>query len=152
MKKLFLLLVLALVLCSCAKKAEELPETVVKPDFEQKELEETFGTEETFIVKTYMETPAEEYEQYLDENLIITNVRHYQLSDGSWKTDDNNYKYKLKITGSLNNAEKDSTYVILSNNPDISFDMAWKASGLSSYSEDYFKPEDAIFLDTLRTL
>ena len=146
MKKIFLLLAVALILCSCSKNTEKLPETVVKPDFEQKELEETFGTEETFIVKTYMETPAEEFEQYLDENLIITNVRHYQLSDGTWKTDTNNYKYKLKLTGRLNNAVRDSTYVVLSNNADITFDMAWKASGLSSFSGDYFKPEDAIIV------
>ena len=110
MKKLFILLVLALVLCSCAEKAEKLPETVVKPNFEQKELEETFGTEEIFIVKTYMESPANELQTYLDENKIFTKIKHYQLSDGTWKTGDHNYKYKLKLTGRMNNAAKDSTY------------------------------------------
>ena len=46
----------------------------------------------------------------------------------------------------MNNAAKDSTFVILSNNADITFDMAWKASGLSSNIDDYFKPEDAIIV------
>lgn len=46
----------------------------------------------------------------------------------------------------MHNAAKDSTFVILSNRNDITFDMAWKAFGYSSNSEDYFKPEDAVFV------
>ena len=46
----------------------------------------------------------------------------------------------------MNNAACGSTYYILSNSDDITFDMAWKAAGYSSNSEDYFKPEDAIIV------
>ena len=139
-----------LLLCACADKntqnSEVLNENVVKPNFVKEELDEKFGTDEIYIVKTYIESPADEIESYLDEGKIFTTVKHYQLSDGSWKTDEYNYKYRLEITGRMHNAAKDSTFVILSNRNDITFDMAWKAFGYSSNSEDYFKPEDAVFV------
>ena len=56
------------------------------------------------------------------------------------------YKYRLEVTGRLNNAVEDTTYVILSNIENITFEQAWKASGLSSNIEDYFKIEDAVFV------
>ena len=38
------------------------------------------------------------------------------------------YKYRLEVTGRLNNAVEDTTYVILSNIENITFEQAWKAS------------------------
>lgn len=70
------------------------------------------------------------------------------MNDGTWRTDDYTYTYRLVITGRLNNAEKDITYTILSNIENISFEQAWKASGFSSYRGDYFNPEDAVFVAT----
>lgn len=93
----------------------------------------TEKTTETHIVNTYDETF----------------VTYYEMSDGIWKTEDYTYKYKLEITGRLNNAVIDSTYIILSNTDDITFEEAWKASGLSSNTEDYFKPEDAIIVEMM---
>ena len=83
-----------------------------------------------------------------DEEAIETMVytEYYELEDGTWKCDQHTYKYKLTITGRLNNADKDITYTILSNIKDITFEEAWKASGLSSNSTDYFKKEDAVFV------
>ena len=146
-RTLLLLAVIVLLLSSCAKEeAEQLPENAVKPDFVKEELDEKFGTDEIYIVKTYMESPSDKTAEYFENGKIFTTVKHYQLSDGTWKTDSFNYKYKLILTGRLNNAVKDSTYEILSNNPDITFDMAWKASGLSSNTDDYFKEENAIIV------
>ena len=71
---------------------------------------------------------------------------YYEMSDGTWKTDDYTYRYRLVITGRLHNAVKDTTYTILSNIEDITFEQAWKASGLSSNSTDYFEIEDAVFV------
>lgn len=149
MKKITLIFALCLLLlCSCSQKAneEQLSDNVVKPDFDKSELDEKFGTDDIYIVKTYMESPTEEIHEYLDENKMFTKVKHYQLSDGSWKTDDYSYKYKLEISGVMNNAACGTTYHILSNTDDITFDMAWKASGLSSNMEDYFNPEEAIIV------
>lgn len=149
------LCMLILGLSSCTEKQEKqvnekktvdsVPEYVVQPDFDKNELDEKFGTTETYIVKTYLATPSEYIEDTIGNGLFIR-VTHYQLSDGTWKTDDHSYKYKLVVSGRMNNAVKDSTYHILSNRDVITFEESWKAAGYSSNSEDYFKPEDAIIV------
>ena len=62
------------------------------------------------------------------------------------KTDDYTYQYRLEITGRMNNAEKDSTFIFLSNIENITFDQAWKAAGFSSNMDDYFDVEVAKFV------
>lgn len=74
-------------------------------------------------------------------------VPYDEMSDGTWRYDGRSYKYRLEITGRLNNAAADSTYVYLSNLEEITWDQAWKASGLSSDSNDYFDPEDAVLVE-----
>ena len=125
---------------------EETNPNIVLPDFDKQELDKMFGTTETYIVNTFVATPEDQFENYLNENKIFTKIKHYQLSDGTWMTDDHSYKYKLELKGRMHAAEKDSVFQILTNNPDITFDMAWKAYGFSSNSEDYFKVEDAVFV------
>ena len=56
----------------------------------------------------------------------------------------------VECRGRLPNAECDSVFVYLSNLPDISFEQAAKASGLSSDTADYFAVEDAVLVE-LRT-
>lgn len=97
---------------------------------------------EAAIVNTFEQTPLELIEE--TEDVIMTT--YYEMSDGTWKTDDHIYQYKLVITGRLNHAIKDITYTILSNVEDITFEQAWKASGLSSNLHDYFEIEDAVFV------
>ncbi len=153
MKQLLLLiaaLTLVFAAVSCKEKPDFVDEVVkeveiVTPDFDKAELDEKFGSTDTYIVKTYLATPQEYIDEVVGDGLFIR-VTHYQLSDGTWKTDDYTYKYKLIVSGRMNNAVKDSTYHILSNREIITFDEAWKAAGFSSNSEDYFKPEDAIIV------
>lgn len=91
------------------------------------------------ILKTYkVHTPVSSGD--------YTFVRYYEMSDGTWRTDDCSYQYKLEITGRMGGAVKDSTFVFLSNRETISFEQAWKASGLSSDSRDYFEASDARFV------
>ena len=71
---------------------------------------------------------------------------YYEMSDGMWLHDGNHYKYRLEITGHMNNAAKDTTFIYLSNVEDIPFDRAVMASGLSSNMADYFSPEEAVFV------
>lgn len=75
---------------------------------------------------------------------------YYELEDGTWACDDRPYEYRLECRGRLPNAECDSVFVYLSNLPDISFEQAAKASGLSSDTADYFAAEDAVLVE-LRT-
>lgn len=100
------------------------------------------------IINTFYPTDSNLIEEYVENSKEVTSIRYYELSDGTWKTDQYAYKYKLTITGRLSNAIKDITYTILSNSKDITFEQAWKASGLSSNSNDYFKTEDAVIVAT----
>ena len=69
-----------------------------------------------------------------------------QNSNGTWECEGNTYNYKLEITGRMNNADCDTTFVYLSNIEEITFDQAWRASGLSSDMQDYFNVEDAVLV------
>lgn len=75
-------------------------------------------------------------------------AKAYQSADdGTFICDGISYAYRLEITGKLNNSENDVTFVYLSNFPEITFDKAWKASGLSSDTNDYFSKEDAVLIE-----
>ena len=97
---------------------------------------------EVSVIKTYDVTNSELTEECYENNELVTIVKYYEMSDGTWKTDDYTYQYRVEVTGRMNNAAKDSMYVFLSNTKDITFDQAWKASGLSSNTDDYFKEEE----------
>lgn len=101
---------------------------------------------EVSVVKTYEVTDEELVEEYLENDKLVTFVQYDEMSDGTFRTENYTYKYRLEITGRLHNAVKDSTYVFLSNIENITFDEAWKASGLSSNLDDYFKTEEAILV------
>lgn len=103
---------------------------------------------ETTIVNTFEQTPSNLIEEYVKNSKEVISTTYYEMSDGTWKTDEYAYKYKLVITGRLSNAVRDITYTILSNIENISFEQAWKASGLSSNLDDYFAAEDAVFVAT----
>ena len=100
------------------------------------------------VVKTYDATPEDKISEYIKNGELCYSSTHYEMSDGTWKVKElpYTYKYRLELTGRLNNAVKDSTYIILSNRNDITFEQAWKASGLSSNTEDYFDVKDAIIV------
>ena len=101
---------------------------------------------EPSVVKNYEVTNSELAQEYFEKNELVTMVKYYEMSDGTWKTDDYTYQYRLEITGRNNAADKDTTFVFLSNIEDITFEQAWKASGFSSNMDDYFKEEDAKFV------
>ena len=101
---------------------------------------------EAEVVSIFTETPEELVTERIEQGEEVTTQTYYELSDGTWKTDDCAYQYRLVVTGRLHNAVKDTTYTILSNIEEITFDQAWKASGLSSNTEDYFSAEEAVFV------
>lgn len=94
----------------------------------------------------YEETPAEQVEEKITNGELVIKKMHYYNTKKEWCADGYTYKYRLEITGRLNNAVKDSTFIVLSNKEDITFEQTWKASGLSSLSTDYFKPEEAVIV------
>lgn len=73
-------------------------------------------------------------------------VEYYEMSDGTWKTDKYSYEYRIVVTGKDETADKNITYVFLSNLEEISFEQA-NRSVLSSDSSDFFDEEDAILVE-----
>lgn len=110
--------------------------------FEYREEKEHQSVEpiEPSIVKTYKVTDSD---TAFEDDELVTMVKYYEMSDGTWKTDNYAYQYRLEITGRMGGAEKDSTFVFLSNIENITFEQAWKAAGFSSNMDDYFKEEGA---------
>ena len=77
-----------------------------------------------------------------------SSLKNYsELSNGTYSCDEHIYKYRFEISGRMPNAAKNSTFVYISNLSEISFEQAWRASGLSSSLDDYFSEEDAILVD-----
>lgn len=102
---------------------------------------------EAEIVRTFEESSAEQKKELWENGEAAIMETYYEMSDGTWRTEEHSYQYRLEITGRLHEAAKDSTYVILSNIEEITFEQAWKASGLSSNTEDYFSEEEAVFVE-----
>ncbi len=98
------------------------------------------------VRRTYEQTPLDEIESRTSNHEEVVLIPYEELSDGSWRAQGIVYPFRLELTGRLPHAACDSTYVLLSQSEDIFFEQAWKASGLSSNSEDYFDEEYAIFV------
>ena len=82
------------------------------------------------------------------KNTIEGNIKtYYEMTDGTWRCDDHLYKYRLEINGRIPNAAVDSSFVYLSNIEEITFDQAYKAAGISSNSDDYYSPEEAVLVE-----
>ena len=82
------------------------------------------------------------------KNTIEGNMKTYhEMTDGTWMCDDHLYKYRLEINGRMPNAAVDSSFVYLSNIEEITFDQAYRAAGVSSHSDDYFSPEEAVLVE-----
>ena len=99
-----------------------------------------------FGAEIYEPTPSEQIdEKYDNEEFVITKL-HYENLDGEWVSEGYTYKYRLEITGRMNHAAKNTTFIVLSNTKDITFDQTWKASGLSSNMADYFDPAVSVIV------
>lgn len=72
---------------------------------------------------------------------------YYEMQDGTWMCDDYTYKYRLEISGRMPGAAVESTFVYLSNSEEIPFERAYMAAGVSSNTEDYFQPEEAVLVE-----
>lgn len=84
------------------------------------------------------------YRQSQQDGILVT---YYFMDNGTWAANNVTYKYRIEITGAMPNAKMESTFVYLSNSEDLTFEQAWKASGLSSFAEDYFSAGEAILVE-----
>lgn len=51
---------------------------------------------EPSVIKTYEVTDPE---LAFEDDELVTMVKYYEMSDGTWRTDAYTYKYRLEITG-----------------------------------------------------
>jgi len=110
------------------------------------------SAKDTFIVRSYEKTDPALYNEYFDEGKQFNYVTHYELKNGKWKTDQYTYSYRLEISGQLPASPYKIKYVYLSEEPEITFERAWKASGISSNSADYFDEKDAVLVAIIRII
>jgi len=105
------------------------------------------------IIDDYNENNEEtnEKEAQVIDTINTSFKTYYKMSDGTWQWNGNSYKYKLEVTGRVPNAVIDSTYVYLSNIDNIPFERAYKASGISSSTADYYSVEEAVMVDFFYT-
>ena len=129
---LFAALITAIILSGCAVRKNEV--TVIG------------GADGPTAIYLSSKAGKEESVQSVKKEYKSDFATYYEMDDGTWMYDGRNYKYHLEISGRLSNAAKDSTFIYLSNIEDLSFDRAVMASGLSSNLNDYFKPEEAVFV------
>lgn len=108
------------------------------------------GSPDDDIVQLYEATPAEQLEEAYDREEPVISIRHARTRDGQWLCNGRTYRYRLEITGRLSHAAKQTTYIVLSNTPDIPFDRVWPASGFGSHTDEYFLPDEAVIVG-LRT-
>ena len=82
------------------------------------------------------------------KNTVEGNMKtYYEMTDGTWMCDDRLYKYRLEINGRMPNAAMDSSFVYLSNIEGITFEHAYKSAGISSDTNDYYSPEEAVLVE-----
>ena len=108
-------------------------------------LEET-GIHYPNYLELYEPTPTDDVQTKYDTEEVVYWKLHHMAADGTWLCEGYKYQYRLEITGRMNDAAKNSTYIVLSNTKEIAFDQTWKASGFSSLMSDYFAPEDAVIV------
>lgn len=94
----------------------------------------------------YVPTPSELLVDRLNNEEFTISKTHYATGGGGWFCDGYTYKYRLLIRGRMHSAAKDSTFIVLSNTEDISFEQASKAFGHSSDINDYFDPAEAVIV------
>ncbi len=125
MKKLIILFTITFVVClwSCSQ-SEKTP----------------------YVIRTYEATSPEYFAECVENSREITLLTYHEMSDGTWKVNDEFYEYKLEILGTLNNGTQECTYIILSNTENVKFDSVSKLSGLSSLIYDCYRIENAIIV------
>ena len=107
--------------------------------------------EKAEIFEEYEVTPISEIESNYNNSIPVIKTNYYRMSNNTWQTDNHSYKYMLILSGKDTVAAKVTTYYVLSNHRDITFEEAFLASGFSSNTADYFKPEEAVIVATQLT-
>lgn len=86
---------------------------------------------------------AKTYEKSESEGIVST---YYEMSNGKWRCDGTTYQFRLELSGRMPNAESDSSYVILTDNKNLTFEDVSK-SLYSSLLEDSRIMQDSVIVE-----
>ena len=104
--------------------------------------------ENTISFVSYAETKSindfENQSKPSDDNGVL--FEYYQNENGSWNVGGHNYKYRLELNGKMPNAAVETTFIVLSNDDNLTFDEAYK-SILSSQSKDQLSTKRAFMVE-----
>ena len=88
----------------------------------------------------------QERKHYLPNGTNGVCHEYFKTEDGRWSVNGKNYNFRVILEGRSPNAAKDTEYVVLTNDKDISFEeVNW--SILSSNSNDTLEPETACIVE-----
>ena len=79
--------------------------------------------------KQYTNGIAKVYNESEEDGIMKT---YYEMEDGTWKCDGTMYQYRLVLNRRTPNAAKDSCYVVLTNNKNLTFEEVSKSMYSSS--------------------
>ena len=72
------------------------------------------------------------YQASLENGILDT---YYEMSDGTWKCEDQIYQYRLVLSGRLPSAVCDSEYVVLTDDETLDFETVSRSMYSSSMDE-----------------
>lgn len=67
---------------------------------------------------------AKVYEKSENEGIVAT---YYEMNDGTWQCDDKTYQFRLELAGRMPNAKSDISYVVLTDNENLTFEDVSKS-------------------------
>lgn len=89
---------------------------------------------------------SDTYTNPTDFELLYGMSMYTQSSDGYWSENNQKYKYKVELTGTLPNAKRESTYIVLTNNEHLTFEDVSKCF-YSSNSDDFLDPSETVIVE-----
>ena len=99
--------------------------------------------EESKVSETFLQTETEVIRETYDKGEYVITKTYHRMDDGLWVWISNAYLYRLEVEGKGPGTEKNTTFLVLTNKKDITFDQVWKAE-FSSNTEDFFDPKETL--------
>ena len=75
---------------------------------------------------------AKVYEKSESDGIVAT---YYEMNNGTWQCDDNTYQFRLELAVRMPNAKSDSSYVVLTDNENLTFEDVSKSLYSSSLED-----------------
>lgn len=97
------------------------------------------------VSETFLQTEGEAIRENYDKGEFVITKTHHRMDDGIWVWIGNAYLYRLELAGKGAGTEKQTTFLVLSNRKDVTFEEAWKAE-FSSNTEDFFNPRETLIV------